>query len=147
MFKSFISNTYVSTPLMGINDNAAPIPIATATYFEHIAMKLHVNYSVELNIDNPEPYEIFLSEQNSESSLNNQIIDLTNLPENMVSIVHNSASMLISLNGFFEVEINGLDKPMFYNFVVELKSSNKNIDTKSTSILVLTNGDNKWLHL
>lgn len=147
MPNSFISNTYVSDPLIKLKDDVVPVPIGTAAYFENNPLKLHVNYSVGLDIDNPEPYEIFLSEKSSDSHLNNQIIDLTNQPESQISLIHNSTSQLYSVQGFFEVEISGLDNRRLYTFIVELKSSNKVIDTKSTSILVTINGDNKWLHL
>lgn len=141
MPNSFISNTYVSNPNVTVKDNAIPVPIATAGYFNHTSMKLHVNYSVELNIDNPVPYEIFLSEQESGSSLNNQTIDLTILPETTVSLIHNSTSKLIGVTGFFEVDIYGLDNPRLYNFKVELKCSSEVIDSKSTSVWIYINGE------
>ena len=141
MPNSFISNTYVSNPNITVKDNVIPVPIATAGYFAHTPLKMHVNYSVELNIDNSAPYDIFLSEQESGSILNNQTIDLTDLPETTASLIHNSTAKLMGVTGFFEVEIDGLDKPKLYNFKVELKSSNEVIDTKSTSILVYINGE------
>lgn len=143
MHNSFISNTYVSNPLITVKDNGTPLPIATAEYFNNTTTKLHVNYNIELDIDSFEPYEINLSEQGSDSILNNQTIDLTKLPEHIVSLIHNSTSKLMGVSGFFEVDINGLEKSRKYTFAVELKTSNKIIDTKSTSILVYVNGENK----
>lgn len=36
--------------LITVKDNVAPLPIATAEYFNNTTTKLHVDYSVELDI-------------------------------------------------------------------------------------------------
>lgn len=102
-----------------------------------------MDYNIELNTDSFEPYEINLFEQESDSILHNQAINLTKLPEPTVLLIHNSTSKLMGVSSFVEVDINRLEKSYKYTFVVELKASNKIIDSKSTSILIYVSEENK----